>query len=262
MRRTIIGGGICLLFYLCLSPAQALNNRDNEFGIAIGLNEYQSKDNVLSNIRHRGMLAAIGFSYSRIGDFRLTEIQLNVSINSMTSRYESEKSSFAINPSLNYRQVRRIKDLNENLRLFLGGIGGWNLHNAFYDKWDESHIYWLNSYYIGIDSRLAYRKSEKSNISLDLNFPLIALISRPPKRFLYKELDPTFSWIFSRIHDDMTLTSLHRHFEINMKLEYKYGHAYKFKTGFFWRFSYLRNNISYSKPISILTHTIGIRFLF
>ncbi|MFQ5825370.1 MAG: hypothetical protein ACE5JB_15115 [bacterium] len=262
MVRTIAFSLIVIFLNLSIAFPQAKMASDNDFGVTLGLNEYQIRDEVLSDARHRGFLASLGLSYSKLKEISINELKFNLIINTLKSRYETEKASVAVNPSMNYSYLRKARDISKNVNLYLGGIIGWNLHMDFYEEWDESHIYWLNSYFLGISERLSYQKSDKSTINFDINIPVVALVSRPPERFLYKELNPKFSWFISQFHDDLTLTSLHQHFEFNMILEYKYGHPHKFKKSFFWSFSYIKNSMSYSKNVSILTHTFGVSLLF
>ncbi|MHA2099560.1 MAG: hypothetical protein ACW99A_12865 [Candidatus Kariarchaeaceae archaeon] len=233
----------------------------SDFGITLGLNQFQIKEQILTNIRHSGFLGSFGLSYSWLELMSFKELKFNIIINMLSSRYETHQESIAANPSLHFRYIIKATNLKENLNLYLGGIAGWNLYMNHYEMWDESHIYWLNSYYIGLASRLSYQASEKSIINLDINIPIVALVSRPPERFLYKELNPEFSWFVSQFHKDLTLTSVHQHFELNMILEYKYGYYDKSKTSFFWHFTYVNNSIPNSQKIIILTNTFGVTFL-
>lgn len=247
-----------ILIFSSLLTIYAQDTTDSNWGIKIGLNEYQVQEKVLSNIRHRGILASLGFSYSSLDNISLSEFRFNIIFNGLKSRYETEIASFAANPSINYRYLKRINDFHDKIYMYVGGIAGWNLHMDFYDKWDESHVYWLNSYYIGISDRLSYLLTDNSRLNLDINIPVLAFISRPPERFLYKELDLKFSWFINSFHENLTFTSINQHFEVNLILEYKLENSKMFLNNFFWSFTYLRNSMSYSKTISILYHTFGI----
>lgn len=249
---------ILIIIFLNLFTILAQDTTDSNWGIKIGLNEYQVQEKVLSNIRHRGILASLGFTYGLLDKISLSEFRFNLIFNGLSSRYETEIASFAANPSINYRYLKRINDLNNNIYMYIGGIAGWNLHMDFYDKWDESHVYWLNSYYLGISDRLSYLLTDNSRLNLDINIPVFAFISRPPERFLYKELDPKFSWLINNFHKNLTFASFNQHFEVNLILEYKYEHSKTFLNNFFWSFTYLRNSMPYSKTINILYHTFGI----
>jgi hypothetical protein len=255
---------IVLMSYIIkvAQPQGAFDTGSKDFGFTFGLNEYQVKENVLNNIRHRGMMPMLGFSYEKSKPYSKQKAELFLIVNTLKSRYDPDRSSILINPAITYRFARKVRDLGNHSRLYLGGIGGLNSHSAFYDNWDDSHIYWLTSYNLGIDAMLTYQRSAKGYFYIELHIPVIALISRPPDRFLYKVINPEFSWIISEYHRNLRLTSVHEHFALNMDLAYRFRYSHKFIQSIFWRFRYVRNSMNYSKNINILTHLIGVTFLF
>jgi hypothetical protein len=180
----------------------------------------------------------------------------------LKSRYEDEHSPIIIDPSLNYTQVRKVTHLNPDLLVFLGGTAGLYSHMGFFNNWDNSHIYWLTYYYLGINCLLTYKNPLESSGYLEICMPLISLVSRPPERFLYKEINDEFSWIFSEIHSDLTLTSIHRHFVLNLDLGYKFKHSSSFSQKVYWRMSYISTGMSYSKDLHIMINIFGTVLLF
>ena len=249
-------------FIKVAQPQGAFDTGSNDFGFTFGLNEYQVKENVLNNIRHRGMMPFLGFSYEKSKELSKHKAEFFLNINALKSRYDPDRSSIVINPALSYRYARKVKDLNPQFKLFLGGIAGLNSHGAFFDNWDDSHLYWLTSYSLAIDGILTYQKSKNGYFYLELHSPVLALISRPPDRLLYKVINPTFSWIISEYHRNLRLTSIHEHFEVNVDLAYRFIYSNKFIQSVFWRLHYVRNSMNYSKNISILTYQLGFTFLF
>jgi hypothetical protein len=263
MRAKISFILITILFILKTAiPQNQFESGSKDFGFTIGLNEYQVKEKVLNNIRHRGMMPALAFSYEKSKKISRQRFEFFLIVNMLKSRYDPDRSSIVINPSINYRYARKVKDIDQDFKLFLGGIAGLNSHGAFFDNWDDSHLYWLTSYSLGIDAILTYQRSEKSFFFLEINSPVLALISRPPTRFLYKAVNPEFSWIVSEYHKNLRLTSIHEHFVLNLDLEYRFRYSKKFMQSIFWRFRYAKNSMSYSKNIDILTHTLGLTIIF
>lgn len=235
---------------------------NSEFGFNIGLNEYQVKEDILNKIRHRGLLLSSGLFHEKTTDISLRKIDFNFIINTLKSRYDPDNASIVINPSLTYRYARKVKDIDRNTCFFLGGIIGTDTHITYFENWDESHFYWLTSYFLGLDGVVTYQRSDRSYFQFEFNSPVIALISRPPERFLYKEVNPEFSWIVGKMHDNITLTSIHRHFVLNMNAGYTLQYSNRFKQRIEWRFSYIKNRMKKSKDINVLYHTLGISFIF
>jgi hypothetical protein len=256
-----------ILILIFLHPSvdfsqEKITSSGNDIGFSIGLEEHQVKEKILNNIRHQGLFPSLGFYCERTRDASKQKSELNLNFNLLKSRYDPESASIVINPSISYRHARMIKNITPDIRLYLGGIAGFSSHSAYYANWDDSHIYWLSAYSLGLDCIFIYQKSNKSSLLLEINTPFIALVSRPPERFLYKVLNPEFSWLIAEFHDNMRLTSIHQHLALNIDLAYKFRYSKKFEQRLFWHFSYLNNSMSYSKDISILTHTFGVTFLF
>ena len=243
-------------------PQGKIESSNNNFGLSIGLTEYQVKEKILNNIRHRGMFISGGLFYEKIKESSHQKYELYIIPNALKSRYDPDKASKSIHTFFDYRYTRKVKNINKDLSVYLGGIAGFESHISYYENWNDSHLYWLTSYYLGSDAMLKYHPSEKNIVSLDINIPVIALISRPPERTLYKLLNPEFSWIVRKFHENLRLVSIHQHFVLNMKLGYTFQYSSKFKQSVYWRFMYLNNNMTYSKELNILAHSLGTSFHF
>ena len=231
---------------------------EHHFGITIGGTHYQVIEHLLTNIRHEGTFVSLGLNHHKETENVLRKIQFSAIFNPISSRYENEKHSVGTNLSINYSYLIKIPNHQAYLHEYLGIRTAWNAHMTFYDYWDESHVYWLNSYDIGIDTRIAYTGFERSRFYIDIHLPFLSMVSRPPKRFLYKEIDPSFSWFIGHFHNDLKLATIPRHLDLNTKLSYQLFISGNLKPVVFWRFRYLRNKMDYSKEVRIINHTFGL----
>jgi hypothetical protein len=263
MRRVLICISVLVLFVFELGTARALaESAGSDAAASLAVAEYQVRESVLNRIRHRGTLFSSGFFYERRRELSRHKIEFYLTFSTLKSRYDPDKKSFAINPSLDYRYARKVTDLSPQLSLFLGGIAGLEMHHEWFDNWDDSHLYWLTAYYLGIDGILTYDVSMGRSLFLEIYTPVLSLVSRPPKRFLYKSANPKFSWVIDEVHSNLTLTSVHEHFAINAKVGYVFSYTDRFDQHLYWRFSYTRNSMDYSKDLRILTHSFGATFVF
>jgi len=256
---------VCILLPALFQFGFTQNQPDStytDFGVSVGLNNFQIQEKVLNNIRHSGFFPFLGFSYQWFTEQIKQRVVLDFIVNMVKSRYEAETAPVIIDIALNYTQIRKVSEYNPDLHLFLGGSGGLYSHMAFFDNWDDSHIYWLTYYYLGFNALLTYKNPLESCAYIELGIPLISLVSRPPDRFLYKMLDDSFSWIISEIHRDLRLTTVHQHFVLNIDLGYKFKHSASFQQQVYWRISYTNTQLSYSKEVSLLTHIWGTTLLF
>lgn len=240
------------------------SNTRKYFGFTIGLSRNQVKEKVLNNIRHQGTFfpSPISFVYENVKINSIQRFEFNLFFTGLKSRYDPDVSSLMIHPDINYRYIWKINKANETWGFYLGGITGLNMQLGWYDNWDDSHLYWLTSYYLGADGRLDYTLSNKSSFYLDISFPLLSVVSRPPERFLYKVVNPEFSWIISEIHENLRLTSVHQYFAMNVDFAYELRYSEKSKLRIFWRIYYLNSNMDYSKNLRVISHTVGATILF
>lgn len=262
MRKIIFS---FLIMLGIISPGFSQTATDSlytDFGISIGLNNYQVRETVLNNIRHSGFFPALGFSFDWYQNHIRSKVELFLMVNMLKSRYEEEVSPIVITPAINYRQVRKVAEYDPDLHLFIGGIAGIHSHMAFFDNWDDSHIYWMTSYFAGFNGLITYGDPQGPSGYLELSLPLLSLVSRPPERFDYKVINDDFSWIMKEIHRDMKFTTIHEHMVIDMDLGYNFVHSDSFRQKVFWRISYINSQLSGSKELAILTHTIGTSLLF
>ena len=255
--------GIILLIYTGIGLSQTKpDSVYTDFGVSIAINDFQIKERVLNPIRHSGTFPALGFSYQWTTLDIRQRVELDMIVNMLKSRYESEHSPLTIDLSLNYRQVRKLIHLKPDLQLFLGGIAGLYSHMSFLEKWDDSHLYWLTYYYLGFNGLLTYGNPLGSSAYVELGIPLIALVSRPPERFLYKVINDEFSWIFTELHSNLKLTSIHQHFVLNLDFGYLFKHSASFAQKVYWRLSYTNTHMSYSKEVTFMVNMLGTVLLF
>jgi hypothetical protein len=234
----------------------------SDFGISIGINSYQIKEKVLNKIRHTGLFPALGFSYDWSNEHVRQKVELFLIVNMLKSRYEAETAPVVIDFTLNYTQNRKVTVFHPDLHLFLGGSVGLYSHMGWFDNWDDSHIYWLTYYYVGLNSLLTYKRPSEPSAYVELNIPLLSLVSRPPERFFYKGINDKFSWIVKEIHKDLKMTTIHQHLVLNVDLGYKFIHSKSFQQKVYWRINYTNTQMSYSNEVIILTYIIGTTLLF
>jgi len=263
MGKTLSPVFIFLFITVSMAFSQTTIKSDpHNYGITFGLNGYQVKEKVLCNVKHSGRFFSGGFSFEQSSESSLQNLELYFTINKLKSRYDPDNKSIVINPFIHFSYKKKVRVINQKLSLYAGGITGGTWHLAFYENWDDSHLYWLTNYFIGVDGKAVYRISGKSDFFIGMNMPVLSLVSRPPALILYKMDNPDFSYALNKMHENIGLTSLHRHFMFDMNIGYTYEFSDKFKQRFFWRMCYIHNSMENSKVISIMTHTFGIKFLF
>lgn len=91
-------------------------------------------------------------------------------------------------------------------------LGVWlGLHQVlgYYVAWDDSYLYWFSTTGLGPSARLTLDTLPRP-VEVELRAPLVALVSRPPRRRVYR-VDNLVSvgFLLGRFADDPQLTSVH-----------------------------------------------------
>lgn len=234
---------------------------DNDFGVAVSITSYALKDEVLNPLRHSGTFVSLGFFYERPRPTGASRFDLDLVFNPVSSRYETGKDSYASALRLAYRRVRQVARPGAELRLLAGGGVAFTNQLAYFDNWDDSHGYWLTAYSIDATETLEYTKWVGRPISLEVTVPLLALVSRPRSPILYKSDSADFGWIVRKMHEKMTLTSLHRHRAVEATLRLSRTGS-TWGRSFFWHVAYVHNDLPHSSNLDALRHSVGASVVF
>jgi len=107
------------------------------------------------------------------------------------------------------------------------------LNNQFYYIWDDSHIYWLNAYELGPAARWSQAVGSNHRLAVNSNFPLLALVSRPPEHRYYDQ-ERLPKELLSKPHEEMELTSVHEYISFGLRGDYTYRMSRKTTLGGIW----------------------------
>lgn len=232
------------------------------FGFSAGISHFQVKEKNINGLVHRGPGFSASALYSHFSLYALQRLELSGGLNFLQSRYEPEAGTYLIQTSINYRYQRLVVSPGRGLALFLGGMAGLDASQGIYQNWDLNHFHWLTSYSLGFSGSFRYELGERNALTVEWAIPLLSLISRTPARRLYHEDNPGLSYILGKIHENPTLESWPIHRSVEMKLGYHRKAKDRGQQAFFWKFNHVNNHGPGSNPINIITHAIGIEFLF
>ena len=241
---------------------QSLGAGNAGFGISFAAGEYQIREEALNAIRHRGASLTLGF-FRQGGDLdRRYRMTLSVLVAGLSDRYAPERGSLVAHPDLDLRVGWRVTPPDRSTAVFVGGTAGWSSHWAFYEQWDEAHVYWLTSSRLGVDALVERRLGEGRSLRLEVDAPLLALVSRPPRAFSYREVNPAPGWILAEVHGKPRLASLADHLDLDLGLVYSRISEATLRHEAFLRMEYIRDAAPSSRPVTILTYRLGISMPF
>jgi hypothetical protein len=216
----------------------------------------QWRDRVLNPARHSGWSPSLDLVRSRRSAASTSRLQLGLAFSPLNSRFDPTTASFGAGLSLGYRREHGLGGTSGGVQVALGGQlrAAWDF--AYFDSWDDSHLYWLTSYALGFAGSVSRAFSPERSVSLEWDVPVVAVVSRPRERILYKVQEPSFAAVVSRMHRDMRFTSLHEHRSLDLTLRFNRLRA-RVGRSLFWRLQYLETALPHSREVQILRHSFG-----
>jgi hypothetical protein len=251
----------CLLIPMFASGQGVPRGAATRYGLTLGVAFYQVRDEALNPIRHQGPSVSAGVFRERASTDSMHRFGISFTFAPLTDRYSPDRSSILFHPAVEFRYVRKTAQPTEDLALFLGGTMGWNTRFGFYENWDQGHPYWLTSAHLGFAGSLVRTLNDGKSLQLDLDSPLVALVSRPPERFEYKEVNPDPGWVFKEIHRDLRPAAFSQHTAVTATLTF-HNTGGRFLQRVFWQTAFAATRLPQSKPFTSLSHILGISHLF
>jgi hypothetical protein len=231
------------------------------FGVSLAATSLQLREQVLNPLRHDGVLASLAVFHHARGTRLQRHVELQLAFNTLTSRFESDPTSFALDTRLSYSYTRYAAAPFAEARLFVGGVVAAGTTIALFDSWDDSHVYWHTAYTLGPTASLETTIAARTRVTFDAALPLLSLVSRPRSPILRKADNPDFGKVMSQLHENMRLTSVHEHLAPELTLQLVREKS-RLGRNIFWRLNYLRSAMPYSEPVTKLRYTFGASAVF
>jgi hypothetical protein len=233
----------------------SISGRFLKFSLPIVYN--QVKENLIAPLRWNGTGSGLGFSWLMKKPKIIHEVCLFVNVSGLINRYKYKGYTFEA--SLGYSLNCRVNP--EVLRgyLYLGPQIKWENQIMFFRDWDDSHIYWLNIYEVGPSLIWSKIYKEKQNISVAMQLPFFALVSRPPE-YQYIDQPPLneSSYYFKSLNEDLRLVTVNRYYSFGLQTEYSYQIKNGNMIGVAWFFNYKACN--FPRNTTLVTNILMINY--
>lgn len=208
----------------CISPAAgqvtqdaSITGRFLKIGLPIVHN--QVKENLLAPLRWDGVGGGLGIYYLMVSPKAFHEISLLMNVSELKNRYNH--NGYSLEATLEYNFNCNVSSTFFSGDLFLGPQLKWDATINFFSDWDDSHIYWLNSYELGPSLEWSKNYKEKQNISITVQFPLFVIVSRPPE-YQYKDQPPLIkpTYYFKSMNEDLRFFTVSNFSSLRLQANY------------------------------------------
>lgn len=217
----------------------------------------QMNDNLVAPLRWNGIGSGLGFSCLATAPKVIHEVNLIFSVTGLRNRYRYK--GYALEASVGYTFICKVKPSVLGGSIYLGPQIKWDGNINFLRDWDDSHIYWLNTYEFGPVMKWSKDYKEKQNITLSIQLPLIALVSRPPEN-QYADQPPLTkpSYYFQSLNEDLRLVSANNYFSLRLQADYSCHIKSGNMIGGSWLFDYKASRIS--RNITAISNILMINY--
>lgn len=231
--------------------------QQNSVSITTGHNQF--KDENIHPKVFRGV--NIGASYTHTNTTKnISEYSAGLNLSLTNTAYENFPSAPGILLHANYKYLFPVIT-NTKIKYFIGPLSDFQYGTNVYFNWDESHLYYANYLCEGLSNKINY-KLGKYTLELNLDFPLISVISRPKPNRQYKMDDMSFIGIMKNLASkpEFALPDKNFYVKTGIELHFKTKKMKNRSIGF--NVMYHRMKANDGKPLQNINQTISYKHIF
>jgi hypothetical protein len=259
-RSVLLLGALLALSGIANSQDKIYNNPRQSFniiGVKGGLN--QIKEEILIGRVYSGFITDYSYEFRKIKtDYR--DFQFSLGLSRPKARPEEFSKSANINLNVASSFCFRILESN-SFRFYCGPQGKISYSAALFPNWDESHLYWADSYSIGIKGISSKAFKNNSQLFATISIPLLSVYSRPDLVRKYKYDNTTLSGVLHNLNSNLKPGFWNRAFFLEYEMEYQIPIFSKKYEAFTYSFKFVRIQNKLSKPYTQIIHQFGLKIL-
>lgn len=180
-----------------------------DVGVGLAAGYVQAREDLIAGLLFHGPAGALTASFGGRTETSELDSRLHVAPAVLRDRYDSRNAALSVGIDGRWRL-----DVRHGSRAVFRVGPMLDVHSWFgyFEPWDDAHAYWLTVIAAGPSLQLVTRAPGGRDWAMDLEIPVIAVASRPPRHRLNKAddlVDPGF-WV-SRIADGPRITTVHEY---------------------------------------------------
>ncbi|MDH3199168.1 MAG: hypothetical protein OEO21_13105, partial [Candidatus Krumholzibacteria bacterium] len=170
------------------------------FSAGAGIGSY--REDLIVPLGFSGPGVFAGVMYARDAAKSRLQVEFRFRAGYLENRYAH--GTFAAALSLRPSWTRRLLLTDSAGELRAGLCAPLSINYLIDHSWDDAHLYWLAAYGLGVSAEWQKTIVAGHDGLLRMEFPLLAMVSRPPSLRLNKQ-DPTGQWSYYLSKPNQTL---------------------------------------------------------
>ncbi len=233
-------------------PAAAAPKMSLNYGLELGLQ--QIKDELLRPLAWAGPSAALTGSFGL--DFGSSIHRADLWLGSSVVYNRFDHVGVVVRYGTHWASLYEVATTHW-AKLYLGPAYRFDTLTAYYADWDDSFMYWYVSHSLAPALAFVRQHDERSSSSLQIEMPLIGVLSRAPTQRLYKTDPLTYPsrWL-GHTHQDLSVSHPGNLFAPTLTLNHTrlLGECWGLSFGYEARY----RHTSVSAGFASLTHAVKV----
>ena len=180
-----------------------------DVGVGLAMGHVQAREDLVAPLVFQGPAGALTASFAGRAETSELDSRLLVAPVMLRDRYHTLNAAMSVGVDGRWRF-----DVSHGSHGVVRVGGMLDVHSwlGYYEAWDDAHAYWLSVISAGPSLQLVTRAPGGRDWAMDLEVPVIAVASRPPRYRLNKADDLVdFGFWVSRVADGPRVTTLHEY---------------------------------------------------
>ncbi len=178
------------------APPDSLRLQDSygNLGLGLDLHLLQTREDLLSPLRYAGP----GLAFRLVADAGSPRYALRVEmkLGLAVPFNRAGHGAGTLTWGGRFAYVHRVRSVGPNTDFFAGASIISRTDDLYFVQWDDAHLYWLAAHAMGPALQVTHQLPSGRKLRLAAEFPLAALVGRPPERRFNKvdDLVVAYTW--------------------------------------------------------------------
>lgn len=207
-------------------------------------NFVQLVDELVIPVRHQGASGEVFINYMAEDSVDKWNIGMQFGYGDANSRIGTDADLY--NAYVNISWARHAAYLGnlEEVSLFAGAFIQAGGKYQFYPEIDESHLYWIMQYALGLHLDFELPMQQDRRFNWRIRLPIVSGLSRPLNNQLYNNDESDIALMLQRMNENITLVFPNQYLMLESLLTFEYRLSKTWKQHIGYKFEYEQNNDS------------------
>lgn len=185
-------------------------------------NFVQLVDELVVPIRHQGASGEVFMGHTVEDGVNKWNINLQAGYGVAESRLGTTAELYSFYSNVSWVKHAAYLGNLEEVSLYAGGFIQSGGKYQFYPEIDESHLYWVMQYALGLQLDFELPMQQNRRVNWRIKLPVVSALSRPLDNYLYNNDEPDIAIMLRRMNDNLSLVFPNRYIMLEGLMMFEY----------------------------------------